>query len=123
MAKINEYKPGMIVYGKVSGIKPYGAFVSFDEDVQGLIHISEISNKYVKNISKFFQLNSYVMVKVIDIDYQNKQLRLSYKALNQKRKRMMVGKNNDTVNKIGFSSLQKQLPIWINEYFKERNKI
>lgn len=123
MAKINEYKPGMIVYGKVSGIKPYGAFVSFDEDVQGLIHISEISNKYVKNINKFFQLNSYVMVKVIDIDYQNKQLRLSYKALNQKRKRMMVGKNNDTVNKIGFSSLQKQLPIWINEYFKERNKI
>ena len=68
MNKIDDYKPGMIVYGRVSGIQPYGAFVSFGEDVSGLIHISELSNGFVRDVNKFVNINDYVMVKVIDVD-------------------------------------------------------
>ena len=51
MNSINQYKVGMTVYGKITGIKPYGAFVSFDDGVSGLIHISELSNGFVRNVS------------------------------------------------------------------------
>ena len=87
MSSINDYKVGMTVYGKITGIKPYGAFVKFDDGVSGLIHISEISNGFVRNIDSFIKLDEYVMVKVIDIDKQHKQLRLSFKDLSQNTRR------------------------------------
>ena len=87
MSSIKDYKVGMTVYGKITGIKPYGAFVKFDDGVTGLIHISEISNGFVRNIDNFVQVDEYVMVKVIDIDYEHKQLRLSFKALSQNTRR------------------------------------
>ena len=51
MSTIDDYKVGMTVYGKITGIKPYGAFVKFDDNVSGLIHISEISHGFVKDIN------------------------------------------------------------------------
>lgn len=120
MSKINIYKPGMIVYGKVSGIKPYGAFVSFENGSSGLIHISEISNGFVKSVDKYFKLNSYVMVKIIDVDKQNNQLRLSFKAINQaKRKRNLL--RYDTLPKHGggFKPIAEQLPSWVESYKKD----
>ena len=77
----------MTVYGRVTGIKPYGAFVRFDDGVTGLIHISEISNGFVRKIDNYVQVDEYVMVKVIDIDRDHKQLRLSFKALSQNTRR------------------------------------
>ena len=81
MSAIEKYKVGMVVYGKVTGVKPYGAFVGFEDGVTGLVHISEISNKFVKDITTFLEVGDYCMLKVIDIDQENAQLRLSYKAL------------------------------------------
>ena len=51
MTKI--YKVGDVVTGKVTGIQPYGAFVSLDEHTQGLVHISEITYGYVKEVAEF----------------------------------------------------------------------
>ena len=79
MNKIDDYKPGMIVYGRVSGIQPYGAFVSFGEDVSGLIHISELSNGFVRDVNKFVNINDYVMVKVIDVDKKNELVQIEYR--------------------------------------------
>lgn len=117
MASIDDYKVGMTVYGKVSGIKPYGAFVSFDDDVTGLIHISEISNGFVKNISSFINIDDYVMVKIIDIDKQHKQLRLSFKALSQNTSRYTkrVKFLGMPENNKGFGSVRDMMPIWLKE--------
>lgn len=117
MIKIDDYKIGMIVYGKVSGIKPYGAFVVFENGISGLIHISEISNGFVKNIDKYFKINAYVTVKVIDVDKKNNQLRLSFKAINQNRKK----RNNLRYDQLpnygkGFEIIKKTIPKWINDY-------
>lgn len=117
MNKIDDYKPGMIVYGRVSGIQPYGAFVSFGEDVSGLIHISELSNGFVRDVNKFVNINDYVMVKVIDVDKGAKQLRLSFKAIEQNARKLRKKTRfpGMPANKIGFSSIKDSLDIWVKE--------
>lgn len=47
-----EWKEGAIVTGIVTGIQPYGIFVSLDERTQGLIHISEITDGYVRTVDE-----------------------------------------------------------------------
>ena len=46
-------EPGKIVTGKVTGISPFGAFVSLGDGKTGLVHISEVALTYVKNVSDF----------------------------------------------------------------------
>ena len=117
MSTINDYKVGMTVYGRITGIKPYGAFVGFDNDVNGLIHISELSNGFVRDIANYVNINDYVMLKVIDIDKEHKQLRLSFKALSQNtRKHIKKVKFEGMPKSIkGFGYLRDQMPKWIKE--------
>ena len=46
-----KIETGSILTGKVTGIQPYGAFVALDDNTQGLVHISEITHGYVKDIN------------------------------------------------------------------------
>jgi len=59
---------GMIVTGKVSGIKKFGAFVTLEDKRSGLVHISEVANTYVEDISVHLQEGQEVKVKIIGID-------------------------------------------------------
>ena len=115
MADINDYKVGMTVYGKVSGIKPYGAFVKFDDGVTGLIHISELSNGFVKSIDNIVNVDEYVMCKVIDIDRDHKQLRLSFKALSQNTRKYIkrVKFLGMPENNRGFGTIRDKMPSWL----------
>ena len=114
-----KYKIGEIVEGKITGIQAYGAFVALDDDTNGLIHISEISDGYVKDITRFVRVGDTVRVKIIDIDESTNQVRLSLKALHKKRAhgRMGMFSHKATLpeSKLGFLSVEKQLPIWIQE--------
>ena len=114
-----KYKIGEIVEGKITGIQAYGAFVALDDDTNGLIHISEISDGYVKDITRFVRVGDTVRVKIIDIDESTNQVRLSLKALHKKRAHGRMGmfshKATLPASKLGFLSVEKQLPIWIQE--------
>lgn len=117
MSTIDDYKIGMTVYGKITGVKPYGAFVGFDDGVTGLIHISELSKGFVKDVTNFVNVGDYCMLKVIDIDREHKQLRLSYKALYENvrkhvRRVKFLGMPSNT---IGFSSISEKMPEWLGE--------
>lgn len=80
-------EPGKIVTGKVTGISPFGAFVSLGEGKTGLVHISEVALTYVKNIGDFLKENDEVKVKIISIDESGK-ISLSIKqALLDERKK------------------------------------
>ena len=48
-----KYELGDVLTGKVTGIQPYGAFVALDDNTQGLVHISEITYGFVKDVSEF----------------------------------------------------------------------
>lgn len=117
MDLIDQYKVGMTVYGRITGIKPYGAFVAFDDGVTGLIHISELSNGFVRNVSHFVKVNDYLMLKVIDIDKEHKQLRLSFKALEQNTRKYQKKTKFEGMptNNIGFNSLREEMNKWIKE--------
>ena len=121
MSSINDYKVGMTVYGKVTGIKPYGAFVRFDDGVTGLIHISEISNGFVRSIDSFVKIDEYVMVKVIDIDKEHRQLRLSFKALTQNTRRYAkrVRFLGMPENSKGFGTIKDKMPEWVKGEYRD----
>lgn len=107
---------GRIVEGIVTGIQPYGAFVMIDDDLKGLIHISEISKGYVKDVAKYLQIGEKVRVKVIDYDPINHQCRLSLKAVHGPNKRPRHKQQRiQRVPKmvIGFRSLAEHLDEWI----------
>jgi len=59
---------GMIVTGKVSGIKKFGAFVTLEDKRSGLVHISEVANSYVEDITAHLEEGQEVKVKIIGID-------------------------------------------------------
>ena len=112
-----QLKIGQIVEGVVTGIQPYGAFVMLDEKTSGLIHISEISDGYVKDVKNFVNVKDRVKVKVIDVDETSTHARLSLKALQSslRKEKNRQRKAYLPPNKIGFQSIADAMPQWIEE--------
>lgn len=71
---------GAILEGEVTGITNFGAFVQLPESKVGLIHISEVSNVYVKDVHDFLKEHDKVKVKVLSVDDRGK-ISLSIKQL------------------------------------------
>lgn len=113
-----EYHIGQIITGCVSGIQPYGAFISIDGKVSGLIHISELSEGFVKDVHHFVKVNDYVQVKIIDIDPTTQQYRLSLKAVatsTSRKERKNRHFNRLPIMKIGFQSIKENLDQWVSD--------
>ena len=70
---MNIYKVGDIVEGMVSGVSEYGAFVNIDNTYSGLIHISEVSNHYVKNILDYVSVGENILCEILEVDNEKKQ--------------------------------------------------
>lgn len=104
---------GDLVKGRITGVKPYGAFVKLSDGTDGLIHISEISDGFVRNIEDFFAVGDEVDLVVLGINEDDK-VSLSYKATHQTHKK----KHLQIELKSGFQPLKEMLPIWIKEYRK-----
>ena len=77
---------GNIVEGKVTGLTKFGAFVSLPGGKSGLVHISEVANKYVSDISEFLAIGQQVNVKVISITDDGK-INLSIKQAQAQQER------------------------------------
>lgn len=75
-----QIEVGSILEGRVTGITKFGAFVDLGEGKSGMVHISEISNTYVENVSDFLSEGDQVKVKVIAIN-ENGKISLSIKKL------------------------------------------
>lgn len=119
---MTSYKKGKIVQGTITGIEKYGAFVSMDEYYTGLIHISEISHKFVKDINEYFKIGETIYVEILDIDEDSAQLKLSIKNIDYKKKQY-VKKKKIKETSLGFKTLAYKLPIWIEESLKKQKKI
>ena len=112
---MEDYKVGNIVKGEVTGIEPYGIFVKVD-DYTGLIHISEIANNYISNITNYVNIGENIYMKIIDVDKENSRLSLSIKGLNYK-EFYEDRKVKESVR--GFSPLQENLEKWMDETLKK----
>ncbi len=79
---INDtYHVDQIVKGKVVQLKEYGAFVELKPGLDGLVHISEVANKHVNNISDELTLGQEVYTKILDIDTNRRRISLSMKQV------------------------------------------
>ena len=111
-----EYKQGDIIKGEVSGIEDYGIFVKLENNYSGLIHISEITDGFVNSINNFVTIGEKIYVRVLDVDTNNKQMKLSIKNINYKES----GKTQKIPESLrGFLPLQEELPKWTAEKLKE----
>ena len=118
-----NYKTGQIAEGKVTGIQPYGAFVALDGHTTGLIHISEISDGFVRDISRFVHVGETVRVKIMEFDPHSNQAKLSLKAVRRthtrNRRRPVMTKASLPPMKIGFQSIASNMNQWIREAEKD----
>ncbi|MFP5226436.1 MAG: Tex family protein [Acidobacteriota bacterium] len=79
--EIEDVQPGMVLEGVVTNVTRFGAFVDIGVHQDGLVHISELSNRYIKDPSEVVKAGQIVKVKVLTVDAKAKRIGLSIKAL------------------------------------------
>ena len=80
---IDDLKEGMVVPGIVTNITNFGAFVDIGVHQDGLVHISQLANKYVSNPNDVVTLHQHVMVKVESVDNRRNRISLTMKGVKQ----------------------------------------
>ena len=116
------YEVGDLILGTVNQIRPYALFLTFDDGSKGLLHISEISDDYVRDIELFGSIGDVIKVKVIEIDPYNGFLRVSYKQVPENERYSThdnSSKKAPQFDEADFSSLEAKLPEWIEETLKK----
>jgi small subunit ribosomal protein S1 len=79
-----KYKTGDTVKGKVLKVNPFGAFVELDDDIHGLVHISEISNKKISNLEENIEVGKEYSFNILSVEPHNHRLGLSLKKKESK---------------------------------------
>ena len=119
-----NYQVGQLVIGKVYNVKPYALFMSFEDGVTGLLHISEISDSFVRDIEKFGSIGDEIKVKILTIDKENGFLRVSYKQVppEEAYSSHVNQRRLPTVSEDEFLPLKEKLEGWINEAYQKIDK-
>ena len=119
-----QYQVGQLVIGKVYNVKPYSLFMSFEDGVTGLLHISEISDSFVRDIEKYGSVGDEIKVKILSIDKDNGFLRVSYKQVPTEEafSNHTNQRKSPTVTEEEFLPLKEKLDGWINEAYEKIEK-
>ncbi|MDD3938125.1 MAG: S1 RNA-binding domain-containing protein [Bacilli bacterium] len=111
-----DFKVGEIIEGTITELRKFGALMIFDHDATGLLHISEVSDRFVFDIARYVQVGRNFNVKILEIDPNNGFMKVSLRKVtiedridfkNSAKKRMVVDEDE-----IDFSPLQEQLGKW-----------
>jgi uncharacterized protein len=81
--ELSDVEAGMVLEGVVTNVTKFGAFVDIGVHQDGLVHISELSNRYIKDASDVVKAGQIVKVKVLSADAKSKRIALSIKALQE----------------------------------------
>ena len=81
--EITDLKPGLVLPGIVTNITAFGAFVDVGVHQDGLVHISNLADRYVPDPAQVVKIYQKVMVKVLDVDLQRRRIQLTMKGLEQ----------------------------------------
>lgn len=119
-----KYQVGQIIIGKVYNVKPYALLMEFDDGVTGLLHISEISDSYIRDIERYGTIGDEIKVKILSIDDDNGFLRVSFKQVSSEESfsshinKRCIPAISDTE----FLPLKEKLDAWIKEAYQEIDK-
>ena len=117
-----NYQVGDIVQGVVTRILPYGAMMVFEDETMGLLHISEVSNSYIRNIYRYLKVSAIYQVKVLSVDNEKNFLKVSLKAVSEEEKKMNIGLNDRIKARIDSKLLTNKLNDWIKIELEKMNK-
>ncbi|MGG3571248.1 S1 domain-containing post-transcriptional regulator GSP13 [Bacillus gobiensis] len=117
-----NFETGSVYSGKVTGLQAYGAFVALDEETQGLVHISEVTHGFVKDINEHLAIGDEVQVKVLSVDENSGKISLSIRATQEapekkeaKPKKQIQSAQKDAASSQGFNTLKDKLEEWIEQ--------
>ncbi|MCI8759609.1 MAG: RNA-binding transcriptional accessory protein [Clostridia bacterium] len=89
--KLEDLKEGMVLSGTVRNVIDFGAFVDIGVKHDGLVHISEMSDKFIKNPAQVVSVGDIVKVKVIKVDQERQKVSLSMKGTGEKGEKGAIG--------------------------------
>ena len=92
-----QYNVNDIVTVKIANLMPFGAFVKIDKGVEGLVHISQISEKRITRPEEVLKVGQKVNAKIINIDLENKKIELSIRELEGTSNEMIEETEQETV--------------------------
>jgi len=99
MEKIKKYSRNDIVNGKVTRIVKFGLFVQIEEGLEGLVHISELSDESVRRPSDVAKIGDELIIRIIDIDFDKRRMAFSVKQVEnpveEKEEESVAGKEED----------------------------
>ncbi len=78
--KMEDLKPGMKLPGIVTNVTAFGAFVDIGVHQDGLVHVSHLADRFIKNPAEVVKVQQKVMVTVVEVDLPRKRIALSMKA-------------------------------------------
>jgi small subunit ribosomal protein S1 len=99
-----RYKIGQAIEGKVTKTADFGAFVELEEGLEGLIHISELSNEQVNKVTDVANIGDTFRAEIISIDARERKIGLSVKALSKSEERANIAQysgNKSSSNTLG----------------------
>lgn len=106
-----EISPGDIIKVKVTAVKPYGAFIETKDGQVGLIHISEITNCFIFDISSYIKQDEILEVKVLSIKDNKINATLNFKQKKSSNKKEI--NSLDTLNFVyGFHTIKRNMKFW-----------
>ena len=83
--KLEDLRPGMQLTGTVRNVIDFGAFVDLGVHQDGLVHISQISNRYIRHPAEVLKVGDIVTVWVLSVDMAKKRIALTMKAPAEKK--------------------------------------
>lgn len=102
---VAKHKAGDVVHGKISRFAGFGVFVELDDDLEGLCHISELSDERIENPEKLFHIGQELEFKILRIEHDSQKIGLSHRAVGKKDEPEVDYKNYSTEAKGGMASL------------------
>ena len=81
--ELKDLKPGMKLRGTVRNVVDFGAFVDLGVHQDGLVHVSQISDKFIKHPREVLKVGDIVRVKVLNVDTAKKRIALTMKGVPQ----------------------------------------
>jgi uncharacterized protein len=113
--EIADLKPGMTLEGVVTNVTRFGAFIDVGVHQDGLVHVSELANRFVKDASEVVKVGQIVKVQVLNADAKAKRIALSIKALEAPGARPAVPKAKPAPE-VKKASLDEQLSALQNRF-------
>ena len=119
-----DFQEGQLVIGTVTSVKPYALFLEFENNVPGLLHISEISDAFIRDIGKYGSVGDKLKVKIVSIDNTNGFLRVSLKKVPTEEAftSHVDVRSSPVASESEFEPLKNKMPEWIQNTLDEIEK-